>query len=103
MNSLRRLLRGVLSSGTNRCSSSRCRGSFEGIATATDAKNRLDADCDGDEGSVYLNFYVNDVVIEWTDTANPLPIGTIALFATSEETAHTAIEVEFDNFVVKRL
>jgi len=67
-----------------------------------DAKNHLDADCIGGEGSVYLNFYVNGMVVEWTDTANPLPIGTVSVFATSEPNAE-AVEVEFDNFVVKRI
>jgi len=72
-------------------------------AVDADAKNHLGVNCNGDEGSVYLNLYVGDDFVEWTDTENPLPIGTVGLFASSLEAAETAVEVEFDNFVVKRL
>jgi hypothetical protein len=72
-------------------------------AVDADAKNRLSADCNGSEGSVYLNLWVGDDFVEWTDTENPLPIGTVGLFVSSLEDAETAVEVEFDNFVVKRL
>jgi hypothetical protein len=75
---------------------------LEASAIDADAKNYLGINCNGSEGSVYLNFYVNGMSVEWTDTANPLPIGTVALFVTSEANAE-AVEVEFDNFVVKRL
>jgi hypothetical protein len=72
-------------------------------AVDADAKNHLGVNCNGDEGSVYLNLYVGDDFVEWTDTENPLPIGTVGLFASSLEAAETAVEVEFDNFVVKRI
>jgi hypothetical protein len=69
-----------------------------------DAKNSLDADCTGDEGSVYLNLYVNgQLVVEWTDDANPLPTATVGLFVAPGEKAKTAIEAEFDNFAVTQL
>jgi hypothetical protein len=69
-----------------------------------DAKNSLDADCVGDEGSVYLNLYVNnELVVEWTDDANPLPNGTVGLFVATGEKAKTAIEGQFDNFAVTQL
>ena len=69
-----------------------------------DAKNSLDADCTGDEGSVYLNLYVNSqLVVEWTDDASPLPTGTVGLFVATGEKAKTAIEAEFDNFAVTQL
>jgi hypothetical protein len=75
----------------------------EAPAIDADAKNRLDADCIGnDDGSVHLRFAVNDASVEWTDTADPLPTGTVALFATSEANAK-AVEVQFDNFVVSQL
>jgi hypothetical protein len=76
----------------------------EPAALDADAKNSLDADCTGDEGSVYLNLYVNDeLVVEWTDDANPLPNGTVGLFVATGENAKTAIEAEFDNFAVTQL
>jgi hypothetical protein len=66
-----------------------------------DAKNSLDADCNGDERSVYLNLYVNgELVGEWTDETNPLPNGTVGLFVATGEKAKTAVEAEFDNFTV---
>jgi hypothetical protein len=69
-----------------------------------DAKNSLDADCGGDEGSVYLNLYVNsELVVEWTDDANPLPNGTVGLFVATGDKAKTAIEAEFNNFAVTQL
>lgn len=64
----------------------------------------MDADRNGDEGSVYLNLYVNDeIVAEWTDEANPLPNGTVALFVATGPKAKTAVEAEFDNFAVTQL
>jgi hypothetical protein len=72
-------------------------------AVDADAKNHLSVNCNGDEGSVYLNLYVGDDFVEWTDSENPLPIGTVGLFVSSLEDAQTAVEVEFDNFVVKRI
>jgi TIR domain len=72
-------------------------------AVDADAENHLSVNCNGGEGSVYLNLYVGDDFVEWTDTENPLPIGTVGLFVSSLEDAETAVEVEFDNFVVKRL
>jgi hypothetical protein len=66
-----------------------------------DAKNSLDADCNGDERSVYLNLYVNGELIgEWTDETDPLPNGTIGLFVATGSKANTAVEAEFDNFAV---
>jgi hypothetical protein len=77
---------------------------LKGLDTSTldaDAKNSLDADCNGDEGSVYLNFYVNgELVGEWTDETNPLPNGTVGLFVATGPKAKTAVEAEFDNFAV---
>jgi hypothetical protein len=79
--------------------------SLKGIQASTidaDAKNHLDADCNGDEESVYLNLYVNgEPIIEWTDDANPLPIGTVGLFVATD--TDTAVEAEFDNFSVTQL
>jgi hypothetical protein len=80
---------------------------LKGVKTSSldaDAKNSLDADCDGDEGSVYLNLYVNgELVVEWTDDANPRPNGTVGLFVATGEKAKTAVEAEFDNFTVTQL
>jgi hypothetical protein len=76
----------------------------ETSAIDADAKNSLDADCVGDEGSMYLNLYVNNkLVVEWTDDANPLPNGTVGLFVATGPEAKTAIEAEFDNFAVTQL
>jgi hypothetical protein len=69
-----------------------------------DARNSLDADCNGDEGSVYLNLYVNgELAVEWTDDANPLPTASVGLFVVTGDNAKTAIEAEFDNFAVTQL
>jgi hypothetical protein len=80
---------------------------LKGVETSTldaDAKNSLDADCTGDEGSVYLNLYVNgEGVVEWTDDANPLPTGTVGLFVATGPNAKTAVEAEFDNFAVTQV
>jgi TIR domain len=77
---------------------------LKGVDTSSldaDAKNSLDADCNGDEGSVYLNLYVNgELVAEWTDETNSLPNGTVALFVATGPKANTAVEAEFDNFAV---
>jgi hypothetical protein len=77
---------------------------LKGVDTSTldaDAKNSLDADCNGDEGSVYLNLYVNgELIAEWTDATDPLPNGTVALFVATGPNAKTAVEAEFDNFAV---
>jgi hypothetical protein len=77
---------------------------LKGVDTSSldaDAKNSLDADCNGDEGSVYLNLYVNgELVAEWTDETNSLPNGTVALFVATGRKANTAVEAEFDNFAV---
>ena len=76
----------------------------ETSALDADAKNSLDADCVGDEGSMYLNLYVNNkLVVEWTDDADPLPNGTVGLFVATGPKAKTAIEAEFDNFAVTQL
>lgn len=76
----------------------------ETAALDADAKNSLDADCVGNEGSIYLNLYVNnELVVEWTDDANPLPNGTVGLFVATGPEAKTAIEAEFDNFAVTQL
>jgi hypothetical protein len=80
---------------------------LKGVEISTldaDAKNSLDADCTGDEGSVYLNLYVNgEGVVEWTDDANPLPTGTVGLFVATGPNAKTAVEAEFDNFAVTQV
>jgi hypothetical protein len=77
---------------------------LKGVKTASldaDAKNSLDADCNGDDGSVYLNLYMNSVLVaEWTDETNPLPNATVALFVSAGPKASTAVEAEFDNFAV---
>jgi hypothetical protein len=77
--------------------------SLKGVPSTidADAKNHLDADCNGDEGSVYLNLYVNgEPIVEWTDDTNPLPIGTVGLFVATDTEA--AVEAEFDNFSVSQ-
>jgi hypothetical protein len=77
---------------------------LKGLDTSTldaEAKNSLDADCNGDEGPVYLNLYVNGQLVgEWTDETNPLPNGTVGMFVATGEKAKTAVEAEFDNFAV---
>jgi hypothetical protein len=93
---------GLFEIGKDSASGYRVLKRVENSTIDADAKNHLSANCDGGEGYVYLNFYVNDMSVEWTDTANPLPIGTVSVFATSESNAE-AVEVEFDNFVVKRI
>jgi hypothetical protein len=45
----------------------------------------------------------NELVVEWTDDANPLPNGTVGLFVATGPEAKTAIEAEFDNFAVTQL
>jgi len=93
---------GLFEIGKDGASGYRVLKRVENSTVDADAKNHLSANCDGGEGYVYLNFYVNGMSVEWTDTANPLPIGTVSVFATSESNAE-AVEVEFDNFVVKRI
>jgi hypothetical protein len=74
-----------------------------------DGTNKLSATCDGDEeGSyVYLEFFVNDKsVAKLTDKPeetgyDPLPAGSVALY-TNGGKSQTAMEVEFDNFVVRK-
>jgi hypothetical protein len=64
--------------------------------------NELFATCDGDEDQtyVYLQLLVNgDQVLTTTDDSSPLPNGTVGLFANGVD-SDTAIEVQFDNFVV---
>ena len=66
--------------------------------------NQLAASCDGDdEGTyVYLQLLVNgESVAEITDT-NPLPAGSVGLYTDGPD-AQTAMEVEFDNFMVRKV
>jgi hypothetical protein len=70
-----------------------------------DGTNQLAASCDGDdEGTyVYLHLYVNgQLVAEKTDDTDPLPAGGVGLY-TFGPLAQTAMEVEFDNFVVRKV
>ena len=42
--------------------------SVENASLDADAKNSLDADCTGDEGSVHLNLWVNnEPIVKWED------------------------------------
>ena len=78
--------------------------SVENASLDADAKNSLDADCNGDEGSVYLNLWVNnEPIVEWEDYADPLSTGTVGLFVATGEKAKTPVEAEFDNFTVTQL
>jgi len=65
-------------------------------------RNELRATCEEtDGGTVYLQLLVNsESVAEETDT-NPLPAGGVGLY-THGPNAQTAMEVEFDNFVVTK-
>ena len=66
--------------------------------------NRLEADCSGGAGdqAVTLVFRVNGgVAAEATDSKDPLAAGTVALLAEAYEDSKDAVEVEFDNLVVK--
>jgi hypothetical protein len=66
--------------------------------------NHLEADCSGGEGgqAVTLVFTVNgQVAAEATDSKDPLAAGTIALLAEAYENSKDAVEVDFDNLVVK--
>jgi hypothetical protein len=70
-------------------------------AVEANATSRLQAECSSVEGqqAVHLELSVNgNVVADATDSKDPLLTGTIELFVYTVET----IEVEFDNFVVKR-
>jgi len=72
-------------------------------ALHVNAKNRLQAVCTSAQGqqAVHLVFSVNGrVVAEATDTKNPLPTGTVGIFVANGPDAKTAVEAEFDNFVV---
>jgi tetratricopeptide (TPR) repeat protein len=65
--------------------------------------NFLEADCSSDEGNraVHLVFKVNyEPAAEGTDSDNPLPAGTVALFAATFKDAKKAVEAEFYNFSV---
>jgi hypothetical protein len=66
--------------------------------------NRLEAACFSDDGDqdVHLVFKVNgQVAAQETDSKDPLTAGTVALLAEAYEESTKAIEVEFDNFVVR--
>jgi hypothetical protein len=68
------------------------------------ASHHLEADCCSDERNhaVHLVFTVNSLVIAAeTDSENPLTAGTVALFAAAYKESEEAVEVEFDNFVVR--
>jgi hypothetical protein len=67
-----------------------------------EAKNHLNAECIGGEGSIDLRFNVNNESVQFTDTTNILPTGTVAVFVSSEQNAE-AVEVQFANFVVSQL
>lgn len=67
--------------------------------------NGLRAECSGGEEdhAVSIVFRVNGQALaaEATDSKDPLTTGTVALLAETYEEAKRAVEVEFDNFVVR--
>jgi hypothetical protein len=66
----------------------------------------MKAECWSNEGqrSVNLVFYVNgQIVSHHTDSNDPLPTGTVGLVVQTGAEAKEAIEVEFDNFVVRQV
>jgi hypothetical protein len=66
-----------------------------------DGINRLSATCEGDEEGtyVYLQFLVNDETAAEITDENPLPAGSVGLFTGINGEG----EVEFDDFVVRRV
>jgi hypothetical protein len=70
------------------------------------ATNRLQVVCsstDRQQG-VHLAFSLNGKLIaEWNDTDNTFPAGTVGLLVATGPDATTAVEAEFDNFVVKQV
>jgi hypothetical protein len=69
------------------------------------ATNRLEAVCSSEgQQAVRLVFSVNGKkVAEATDTKNPFSTGTVGLFAGTGSDSKTAVEAEFDNFVITRV
>ena len=66
--------------------------------------NRLEATCSGGEGdkAASLVFKVNgQVASQAIDSKEPLTAGTVALLAEAYKESKTAVEVQFDNLVVK--
>ena len=75
-------------------------------ALNVNAKNRLQAVCTSEQGqqAVHLVFSVNGrVVVEATDTKTPFLTGTVGLLVGTGPDAKTAVEAEFDNFVVTQV
>jgi len=75
-------------------------------ALNVNAKNRLQAVCTSEQGqqAVHLVFSVTGrVVVEATDTKTPFLTGTVGLLVGTGPDAKTAVEAEFDNFVVTQV
>jgi len=75
-------------------------------AIDVNATNRLEAVCTRGRGqqAVHLVFSVNGKkVAEATDTKNPYGTGTVGVFAATGRDAKTAVEAEFDDFVVTQV
>jgi tetratricopeptide (TPR) repeat protein len=73
-------------------------------AFKVNSTNRLEATCTGGKGdqAVSLVFRVNDqVAAQATDSKDPLNTGTVALLAEAYKESKKAVEVQFDNLVVK--
>jgi len=69
-------------------------------------KSRLQAVCTSEQGqqAVHLVFSVNGrVVAEAIDTKDPFSTGTVGLLVGTGPAAKTAVEAEFDNFVVTQV
>ena len=82
-------------------------GNADALATGVapvdlNGTNELRATCEETDGGTYLQLLVNSKsVAEVTDT-KPLPAGAVGLY-THGPNAETAMEVEFDNFVVTKV
>jgi len=75
-------------------------------AVDVNATNQLQATCNSAEGqrAVHLAFSVNGrVVAEAIDKKDPFSAGTVGLMAWTGENAKTAVDAEFDDFVVTQL
>jgi hypothetical protein len=73
-------------------------------AFKVNSTNRLEAACTGGKGdqAVSLVFRVNDqVAAQAMDSKDPLTTGTVALLAEAYKESKKAVEVQFDNLVVK--